>query len=57
METPWDCVVVGAGPAGLSAALYMARFRRRILVVHDGKARAARIPLTHNVPVYYLFCR
>lgn len=50
METDWECLVVGAGPAGLSAALYLARFRRRVLVLHDGKARAARIPLTHNVP-------
>ncbi len=50
MDRPWDCVVVGAGPAGLSAALYMARFKRRVLVLHDGSTRAQRIPKTFNAP-------
>ena len=37
--TLWDCVVVGGGPAGLSAAIYMGRFLRRTLVVDDENGR------------------
>jgi thioredoxin reductase (NADPH) len=45
-----DCVIVGAGPAGLTAATYLARFHRQTLVVDDGASRAALIPLSHNYP-------
>jgi thioredoxin reductase (NADPH) len=47
-----DCVVVGAGPAGLTAAIYMARFRRDVLVIDAGASRAAWIPRSHNLPGY-----
>jgi len=45
---PLDCLIVGGGPAGLTAAIYLARFHLDILVVDAGKSRAAMIPCTHN---------
>lgn len=45
-----DCLVIGAGPAGLVAATYLARFRRRPRLLDAGDSRALRIPLSHNFP-------
>jgi thioredoxin reductase (NADPH) len=45
-----DAIVVGAGPAGLTAAIYFGRFRRRCLVLEDGLSRARWIPTSHNIP-------
>lgn len=47
-DKPLDCLVIGAGPAGLTAAIYLARFHLDILVVDGGKGRAAMIPCTRN---------
>ena len=47
-----DALIVGGGPAGLAAAIYLARFRRRFLLVDAGASRASLIPTSHNLPGY-----
>src|SRR5215217_6023257 len=45
-----DALIIGGGPAGLTCAIYLARYRRKIVVVDSGESRAALIPETHNYP-------
>jgi thioredoxin reductase len=44
----YDCVIVGAGPAGLSAALMLGRCRRRVLVCDTAEHRNSRSAGIHN---------
>ena len=46
--TPVDCLVIGGGPAGLTAAVYLARFHLSVTLIDAGDGRAATIPRTHN---------
>ncbi|HEX2543319.1 MAG TPA: NAD(P)/FAD-dependent oxidoreductase [Ramlibacter sp.] len=45
-----DCLIVGGGAAGLTAAVYMGRYKRQALIVDDGGSRLQWIPRTRNVP-------
>ena len=43
-----DTAIIGGGPAGLTAAIYLARYRRKVVVFDRGGSRAAMIPTSHN---------
>lgn len=45
----FEAAIIGSGPAGLLAALYLGRFRRSVVVFGEGEPRAFWIPKTHNL--------
>lgn len=48
MDPIYDCLVIGGGPAGLSAAVYMGRFLRRTLVLDVGEGRSSYSQVNDN---------
>jgi len=50
MSESLDCIVVGGGPGGLTAATYLARYRRSVRVFDTGCTRAGWIPKSRNCP-------
>lgn len=52
MSVPLDCIIIGAGAAGLTAATYLARFRRRFVILDGGTSRLLLVPTSHNYPGY-----
>src|SRR4029078_9873910 len=44
-----NCIIIGAGPAGLTAAIYLARYHLSIRLLDSGDSRAAMIPCTRNL--------
>lgn len=52
ISSQYDCAIIGAGPGGLVAALYLSRFKRKVLIVDAGHSRAQWIPRIRNLIGY-----
>lgn len=51
MENNFDVIVVGGGPAGLTAGIYLSRAKIRTLILNEGTA-GGQMVLTHEVANY-----
>lgn len=49
-DRTWDAAVIGGGPAGLSSALWLARYRRHVLVLDDDRPRNEAAWAVHGYP-------
>ena len=38
-QSTYDCIIIGGGPAGLTCAIFLGRYRLRVLLIHDNKPR------------------
>ncbi|MBN2343545.1 MAG: FAD-dependent oxidoreductase [Deltaproteobacteria bacterium] len=51
MSNAYDAIILGAGPAGLTAGIYLARARKRTLIIDEGTAGGQMI-LSHTIANY-----
>ena len=45
-----DTLIIGGGPGGLTAAIYLRRFMRKVALFDKGNSRLSLIPVSHNYP-------
>lgn len=46
----YDTLIIGGGPGGLTAAIYLRRFTRKVGLYDKGNSRLSLIPRSHNYP-------
>jgi thioredoxin reductase (NADPH) len=51
-KTGTETIVIGGGPGGITAAIYLARLKRRVVVLDAGESRARLIPRSYNHPAF-----
>ena len=38
-QSTYECLIIGGGPAGLTCAIFLGRYRRRVLLIDDARPR------------------
>lgn len=46
----YDTLIIGGGPGGLTAAIYLRRFTRKVALFDRGNSRLSLVPVSHNYP-------